>query len=147
MPDSTLIEIIEALRDQLATTLTPLIPGLQVERGLVPNPTPPAIDIFPADPFQAPLAFGIGTQEIFLTVRARVNTPDHEGAQETLLDLVDPRAATSLTSAIEEDPSLGDTVEDAAVADGPTGYAYYEGPPGSVGATYLGCSWTVRITP
>lgn len=149
MADPSLLEIMQALADQiegkLAATLNPLIDRLQVNPVLTWNPSPPAIDIYPADPFQEQIGYGKGNKLLFLTVRARVNTPDHEGAQELLLSMMDPKSATSMEQAILFDETLSGKVSQATVSEGPSDYGAFADPGG--GGALLGCTWTVRVIP
>ncbi len=143
-----------ALADQIALSLTggtaspgtatPAVEDLAVNPMLVWNPTPPAIDIYPADPFQEAIGFGNGNNSMAFTVRARVNTPDNEGAQELLLSLMDPVAVTSVAAAVNADKTLGGTV-DTLLVEGPSDYgAFFD--PGGRGAL-LGTTWKVTVTP
>lgn len=138
---TTLLEVQTALADQIRDTLDNT--DIQVEPLLVWNPTPPAIDIYPADPFQEQERLGVGNDLIFLSVRARVNTPDHDGAQELLLSLMDPKASTSVQQAILTDETLNSTVTQAVVFEGPTNYGIFPDPSGQ--GAFLGCTWTVRV--
>ena len=52
------------------------------------NPTPPSIDIYPADPFQTGSGFEDDT-EVFFTIRARTTTADQEAGQKALLRMLD----------------------------------------------------------
>ncbi len=119
--------------------------GLQVAHLLIPFPTPPCIDMFPSEEYQLQEAFGKANTVIYLDVRARVNTPDHDGAQELLLALMDPTADTSIQKAINADPTLNGEAEDAFVSSGPRGFGLYPSSDPAV-AGYLGCLWTVRVT-
>ena len=138
---STLLEVQSALADQVADVLNDVT--IQVAPMLVWQPTPPCIDIYPADPFQEQQGFGVGRDTVYLSVRGRVNTPDHDGAQELLLSLMDPKAATSVQQAIESDQTLGGAVTQAMISEGPTNYGIFPDPSGQ--GAYLGCTWTVRI--
>jgi hypothetical protein len=147
---SSLPAIMQALADQIETELggvpadDPVIPGLQVVSLLESDPTPPAIDIYPANPFQEGIAFGRGNVEIFLTVRARVTTADQGAGQLLLLSMMDPNAAESVALAITSDRTFSNTVEDAIVT-GPTDFGVFVDAGG--GGALLGCTWTVQITP
>jgi hypothetical protein len=132
------------LTSQLAGTASPLIEDLQVESRMVWNPTPPAIDMYPASPFQEQIGMGHGNNEVFITVRARVATPDHEGAQDLLLAMMDPAATTSVAQAITEDETLGGVVEFVGV-EPPTEFGAYTDPGGQ--GALLGCTWRVRVMP
>lgn len=140
--------IMQALADQLQDTLSgtadPLIENLQVTGLLNINPTPPSIDVYPADPSQEGLAFGQANNELSFTVRARVTTADHEAGQTLLLTMMDPSSTTSVTRALKSDKSLGSKVQTLAVA-GPSGFGIYNDRNGE--GSYLGCTWTVRVFP
>jgi hypothetical protein len=147
LSDPSLTEIMQALATQIDTTLAgtaQVIPGLQVTPLLNWNPSPPSIDMFPATPFQEPIAFGPGNNELNFTVRARVNTPDHEGAQELLLMMMDRNASESVALAILGDTSLGGKVEHVNV-EGPSDYGVFIEPSGA--GAFLSCTWLAKVTP
>lgn len=137
-----------AIANQIETALKPGIDDLQVWPKLVYNPTPPVVDVYPAsDNFQEGAGMGAGNNAFRFTVRARVATPEIDGAQDLLLSMMDPEAtATSVTLAIEADRTLGGGVGEATVVEGPTGYGIFP-EPGAEGAFYLGCLWTVQVYP
>ena len=135
-------EIMEALATQLTTGLV-AIDTLQVVGKLVPNPTPPCIDIYPGDPFFEPIAFS-GQYARFFTVRVRVSTADHEGGQSLLLSLMDPSGTTSLTDAIEGGYTVNGDVLDVSVEEGPSAYGIFNDP-GSQDNRLLGALWRVRV--
>jgi hypothetical protein len=140
---ATTAEIMDALAVQLASELA-TVDGIQVVGRLWWNPTPPCIDIYPASPAQGADAFG-GTKELYMIVRARINTPDSEGAQEVLLGMMDPTGPDSVEAAIEADDTLGGVVQYAHVMpDSPSGFEVF-GVPG--GGDLLGSTWRVRIEP
>jgi hypothetical protein len=125
-------------------TADPLIDNLQVDGRLVPNPTVPAIDIYPGDPFQEAAAYGRGNNEMFFTIRARVSTSDNEAGQDLLLSLMDPQASTSVAQAVLANRTLGSVVEKVGSVEGPSQYGLFGDPNG---ANWLGCTWRVRIFP
>lgn len=134
-----------AMAAQIADELTD-IPDLQVVGELAWFPTPPCIDIYPAtEEFQQQQAFGVGNDTLSFTVRARVNTPDHEGAQTLLLSLVDPKADTSLQQAILADRTLDGAVTDMWISSGPSGYGGFPDVNSQNAFAYLGCTWTVTV--
>jgi hypothetical protein len=145
---TALPSIMEAMANQITAALSgtadPLIEQLQVTPLLNINPTPPSIDIYPADPFQEGLAFGTVNNELRFSVRARVTTADHEAGQTLLLNMMDPAAATSLASAIASDRKLGNTVQSLSV-EGPSGFGIYQDAGGE--GSLLGAVWTVRVFP
>lgn len=133
----------DALADQLVTELAGTVDGLVVYSRLEPNPTPPALDVYPADPFIEQTGFGTSVQMNFL-VRARVTTADHYAGQELLLELMDPGSGQSVAAAIGSDPTLGGTVDYAAVSgDSPSGFGEYRDAGGE--GSLLGCQWTVNV--
>lgn len=138
----------DAMASQLQTylggTASPAVENLQVDGRLMFNPTPPAIDIYPADPFQAELAMGPGNRELFFLVRARV-AGDHEAQQDLLLSLMDPSGSTSLAAALESNVTLGGVVDNLVVG-GPSGFGVFPEPLPNTG-TLLGCTWTVEVWP
>ena len=134
----------DALASQIATRLV-AIEDLQVDGRFIPNPTPPAIDVYPADPFQQPLAMGKGNNQFSLTVRARVGTADSEGGQDLLLSMMDPQAAPSVAQAIMFSRTLGGVVGKVNVSAGPSAFGVF-GDAGGQGSL-LGCTWTVQVIP
>ncbi len=104
--------------------------------------SPTSVDMFPADPFRGIEAAGFGQRmgELVFTVRARVNTPDEDGAQDMLLNLLDDEHEFCLAAALENDATLGGLVAQLVV-DGDTGFRIFDDPPGAM----LGCSWRVRV--
>lgn len=137
-----------ALADQIGNTLcgtaSPLIDELQATGYMNIDPTPPSIDVYPADPSQEALTFGRQNNEFSFTVRARVTTADHEAGQKLLLSMMDPSSTTSVARAIKSDQTLGNKVSALAVA-GPTGFGIFSDRHGE--GSYLGCTWTVRVMP
>jgi len=131
------------IQTELCGTANPVIEQLQVEPRLVFNPTPPAIDIYPADPFTELISYG-NERELNFTVRARVSTADSEGGQDLLLSMMDPMSAESLIGAVLADSTLGGKAGDVAV-DGPSGFGVFPLPSGETGHSLLGCTWTVRV--
>src|SRR5262245_26856537 len=96
---SSLPEIVEGM----ATALAALeIDGLQVNPYLNINPTPPTLDIYPADPFQDPEGFG-QLKRMYFTIRARASTADPEAGQKVLLQLLEPSGPTSVEAALSWD--------------------------------------------
>jgi hypothetical protein len=136
-----LVEIAEAL----ATALQPLrddIEDLQIYPYFLLNPTPPAIDIYPGDPFQNGAGFDPARKTLYWTVRARWTTADHDASQQGLLSLLDPGG---LEAALLADGTLGGTVDDTAVAeDSPSGYREYVADT-AINGRLLGAEWRVQV--
>ena len=137
-------QINDALSFGTAGTAVPVVENLQITPLLNINPTPPSIDIYPADPFQEKLTFGTVENEMRFSVRARVTTADHEAGQTLLLQLMDPAAVTSLARALASDRKLGSTVSSLTV-DGPSGFGIYQDAGGE--GSLMGAVWTVRVFP
>ena len=97
---ASLLEIVEAMADALAPVKT-AIPELQVYPYLNQNPTPPSIDMYPADLFETASGFG-DDLETYWTVRARTTTADHEAGQKALLRMLDSRGPESVEDALRQ---------------------------------------------
>ena len=132
----------DALASQITSELSSAIPYLQVDGRLIPSPTPPSIDVYPADPFQEQASFRPGDKTYFFTVRARVSTADSEGGQDLLLSMMDPDATTSVAKAIESDRDLGGVVGNLKV-EGPSGFGVFVD--ANREGNLLGCTWTVTV--
>lgn len=146
---ATVAQIMDALASQIQTqlsgTVSPVIENLQVDGRMVISPTPPAIDIYPSDPFQDALTFGKGHNVFFLTVRARVLTADNEGGQDLLLSMMDPEATTSVLKAILSSKTLGGVVSNVSIVDGPSSFGRFLDAGGQ--GNLLGCTWGTRVIP
>lgn len=142
----TLGDIVDGLADQITDAVTATDLGgeaLQVWPLLIMNPTPPCIDIYPADPFSDQIAYGPDrNRENFFIVRARVDPVDTDSAQQLLLQLMDDQADTCVAAAVRSDRTIGGLVQDVSV-QGPTGITVYS-PTGSEGYL-IGCEWRTRI--
>lgn len=143
---SGLRDIVEALADQIRTTVTDTDFPVQVEPQYVIVPTPLTIDIYPGDPARD--ADTAGFDEIsgayVLTIRARINTPDFDAAYDVLLSLMDDSDPLSLAAAVFDDPTLGGFASSTDVRDF-TGLRAYETPDGTAG--YLGFQVTALAIP
>lgn len=142
---ATLAEIMDALADQIRDALDDVTDvAVQVEGRMILSPTPPVIDIYPADPSndQELRAFGDMVGGELLTVRARVNTADHEAGQELLLALMDDEDPLSIVQAIYDDKTLGGI---AATLDcrGRSGYVTFIDTVAE--AALLGATWDVVV--
>lgn len=142
MPDLALTEVMQAIADQLTDELGGTIQRLQVTPLLTFNPTPPSIDIYPADPFQEQIAFGSRNVQVFFEVRARVSPADNEAGQELLLAMMDPRAAESVVAALLSDRTVNSTVANLSV-DPPSNYGLFVDPGQQEGL--LGCTWRTKV--
>jgi hypothetical protein len=123
--------------EEIADSLRPIadeIPDLQVYAYWNDNPSPPALDVYPATPFQLGAGFGIGDVQVYLTVRARVVLGDPESAQQLLLRLLDPGDPASVEAALTD---VAVIPSDREVG----GFRQYGDD--SAEARMLGCDWTV----
>ena len=125
-------------------TLAAEIDNLQVSSYLLLHPTPPAVDIYPGDPFQDGDGFGAGNNSLFFTVRARTTTADHQGGQGVLYQLLEPDSGVQ--DALESDQTLGGLVDTLAVTpEGISGFRVYADSGGD--GQFLGCEWRVEVKP
>jgi len=134
--------LMAAVATQLTQQLTPAIDVLQVTGQMNMNPTPPAIDLYPAELFQEPDAYKARNRRALFTVRARVATADVDYGQTLLLDMMDTAGVKSVTAALAVDGSFNGNCQDSAV-EGPTGFVFYTDPVGQ-GETLLGCEWRLQ---
>ena len=154
---ATLEQVMGALAEQVqgelgtVGTADPVIENFTATGYLIWNPTPPHVDVYPADPFMENLTFGKGRIQYFLSVRARVTTADNIGGQSLLLSMMDPQSASSLTQAILSDDTLGGVVSQISVVEGPSSYGVFpdQSPGGEVGqdGNLLGAVWRCRVIP
>lgn len=137
---ASLNDIVEGIYDALLPVAVE-IEGLQLYPYYVRNPSPPCIDVYPADPFQAPSSFGVG-RAVFFTIRARVSQADPDSGQKILLDLLDPTSAASVEEALTAD-GLGLGVGVGFPPDGtPTGLRTYDD---TLGGEFLGVEWRLEV--
>jgi hypothetical protein len=121
----------------IATALEPLaqvVPELNVYGYRNPNPTPPAIDIYPAPAFQVGAGFGTNDKRVAWIIRARVAQTDPEAAQRTLLRLLDPTDPASVEAALyasSDDFAIGNDDQVIGLTDDPDGLA--------------SCTWQVSV--
>src|SRR3954453_13025774 len=101
-----LLDLTNAIAAQLEQRLAVAAPGIQITALANRNPTPPAIDVYPADPFQEPDSFGPLNRQAIFIVRARVTDLDIDTGQLLLFELMDPDSPKSLTAAFAADGSF-----------------------------------------
>lgn len=121
------------LLEDVAAALQPLteeMEGLSIYPHWTDNPTPPAIDIYPANPFQVGAGFGAGNNRVFLTVRARAGMADPASGQTTLLRLLDPDDPASVEVALKDVVTVADV----------TGFTQYADD-APANERLLGCEW------
>jgi hypothetical protein len=148
MAQAGLVEIMDEMADQIRATLVTVTDvDVQVEPRMIPNPSPPTIDIYPGDTprDRESAAYSILDDEgYFITVRARVGTADNFAGQDLLLAFVDPTDPLSIGQALYDEPTLNGLASDLDIV-AQTGYIAIPDLDGA--ATRLGCQWTVRVLP
>jgi hypothetical protein len=87
------------IMDAIATALEDL-PQIEQSVGRMNlNPTPPCIDVYPGDPFDSMDEAGFKPSgAYFFTVRARVDTADHEAGQDVLIAWMDRRNTSGIAA-------------------------------------------------
>ena len=137
MASPSLIEILDAIEAAL-TPIAAQVEDLSVYPFMNRNPTPPSIDIYPADPFQTGEGFSRDERATTFTIRARANVADLESGQRVLLQLLDTTGPASVENALLWD---GFPYE-CRLADGyPTGYRAYDDSPGEL----IGVEWRLEV--
>jgi len=137
----TLTQMADQIRD-IVDDVTDV--DVQVEDRMILNPTPPCIDMWPADPSLDPTLAGFGEidgGELF-TIRARVSTADQDAGQDLLLALMDDEDPLSIGAALFSDPTLNGWAQTLDV-QARTGYVLV--PDASGEGALLGCLWTVVV--
>lgn len=142
MPAS-LLQIAEELETKLAPIVSASDFDVQLAHFRVLQPTPPCLDIYPADPFTGNLAAGFADNaETVWTVRARIGAADSDAAQEFLLRLMDTEDDLSVVTALQDDQTLNGKAGSVYV-EGPSGHRIYEEALHS--ASWLGIEWRVTV--
>src|SRR4029077_10814414 len=136
----SLLELTAGIASQLEQRLTIEIPVLQITPTANRNPTPPAVDLYPADPFQEPDSFGPENRQAIFVIRARVTDLDADTGQTLLLEMMDPDSAKSVLAALAVDGTFGGACQDSTV-EGPASWGEY---PDEGGGTLIGCQWRLR---
>ncbi len=142
---ATLAEVMDALADQIRDVVDNVTDvAVQVEPRIILTPTPPTIDMYPADPSGDPelrsFADMVGGE--LLIVRARVSTADHVAGQDLLLALMDDVDPLSLGAAIVEDKTLAGTAADVHLRER-SGFITFLDTAGD--AQTLGFTWAVVV--
>lgn len=125
------------LLTELADALAPLadeLPGLNIYPGWADGPTPPALDFYPANPFQTGAGFMAGNNQVFLTIRARVGMGDPGAGQQLLIRLMDPTDPASVEVAVQDVVSMTE--------GGLSGFTQYADD-APINERMLGCEWRV----
>jgi len=137
--------------DQIRTTMEADSPwDVQVEDGMVLSPTPPTIDVYPADPSSDTESGAFGALAVdmadgfWVTVRARISPADPDATQDVLLAFMDPADDLSVVQALYDDPTLGGVVADLAL-DSTSGFVLVPMIDGS--AVHVGVLWRFLVIP
>lgn len=143
MPTASLIDLLDEMADTLRTAVSDVGFPVQVEPRYVINPTPPTLDIYPADPAREDSSAGFGSiaGEFVFTVRARVSG-DQDAEQDLLLAFMDEEDDLSVATALMDDQTLNGLAS-SVHAEGPTGYRQYVDSRDQ--GSYLGCEWRVIV--
>lgn len=140
---SIMVAIADQIRHVIVTT-----GGVtaQVEPRWIIHPTPLAIDVIPGDLLRDPetAAFGDVSGGYFITVRARINTPDFDSSYDALVELMDDSNDLCLAAAVFDDPTLNGYASSMDLRDF-TGLRAYERIKGD-GAD-LGFQFTLLVIP
>lgn len=123
---------------------------IQVEPTMILNPSPPAIDMYPADPSTSPDSGSFGetypemAEGFWVNVRARVAPNDNIANQEVLLELLDPASDISVVQALYDDPTLNGVAADVNL-ESTSGFVLVPKVDGS--AVHIGVIWRFLILP
>lgn len=142
---STLAEILDEMGAAIRNVIDDVTDvDVQVESRMVLNPSPPCIDMYPADPSNdqtlAGFADEIGGE--LIAVRVRVSTADHEAGQDLLLALMDDEDPLSVIAALNDEPTFNGTVSTMDIPSR-SGYLLFPVPSGD--GTLIGCLFNVVV--
>lgn len=130
---TTAMQLLDAIAEQIRGALENADVDVQVEPRMVAIPSTVCVDMYPGAPAaRDPETAGFGDigGGHFLTVRARINTPDSYAAQDVLLRMMQDDGDMSLAAALWEDITLGDVAAQVDVQN-ITGYTLYPLPDGT----------------
>lgn len=146
MADTGLREILDEMATVVRTAVSTLTFPIQVERGMVLNPTPPTIDVYVTDPARDLRSGGFGdiAGGYQVTVRARVHTADNDAAQDLLISFMDDTDDLCLPLAVLEDPTLNGVAVSVNLISA-SGHRAYETPDGL--NAHLGCQFDFVVHP
>lgn len=134
-------EMTDTLRDGLASADV----AIQVERGMVLNPSPPVVDIYVTDPardFQSS-GFGDIAGAYAITARARVTTADNDAGQDLLISFMDDTDDLCIPLILLTDPTLNGAAAGMDLVF-VSGHRAFETPDGGA---HLGAQWDFLVTP
>jgi hypothetical protein len=135
-------EMVEIVRDVLHEVDFPI----QVERGMVLNPSPPTVDVFVSDPAREFESAGFGdlAGAYLITVRARVQTADNDSGQDLLISFMDHTDGLCIPAAVLSDKTLNGYASGLGLTSS-SGHRAYETPDGA--AAHLGCQFDFLVNP
>ena len=141
MPVAGLRDIMDAMVSQIEAAVEDDY-DVQVFRGILWNPTPPTIDVFPGGVARngADAGFDDLSGGYLFTVRARVLTADVEAGQDLLLRFMDDTDSMCIAGALMADPTLNGLAATLTVRD-LSGWQPYPGIEGEM----LGFSFTCEV--
>lgn len=145
MADTGLRDILDEITTAVRAELASLTFPIQVERGMVLNPTPPTVDIYVTDPSRdfTTAAYGDVAGAYQITLRARVTTADNDAGQDLLISFMDDTDPLCLPLALLTDPTLNGTAASVDLVS-VSGHRAYETPSGDA---HLGAQWDFIVTP
>jgi hypothetical protein len=147
---SAITDLYDAMAAQIAEAMEAAPYDVQVHPRMLINPTPPSIDIYPADPSRDPESGGFaGTdadaaEGMFVNVRARITPNDRTASQDLLLQLMDPESGFALVQSLYDDPTISGHAADVEL-DGESGFVVVPNFDGS--AALLGVIWRFLVIP
>lgn len=140
---------LRGILDEMTSAVDDALAGLdvtvQVDRGMVLNPSPPTIDIYVTDPardFQSS-GFGDVAGAYAITVRARVTTADNDAGQDLLISFMDDTDDLCIPLIVMTDPTLNGAAAGMDLAF-VSGHRAFETPDGGA---HLGAQWDFLVTP
>lgn len=138
-------DILDEMTTQIRDTLSSVEFPIQVERGMVLNPSPPTVDVYVTDPARDFGTAGMGDVAggYQITVRARVTTADNDSGQDLLISFMDDTDDLCLPLAVLADPTLGGLAASSTLTS-VSGHRAYETPDGGA---HLGAQWDFIVTP
>lgn len=141
---STLAEILDEMADQIRNVVSQVTDvDVQVEPGMLLNPSPPTIDLYPFDPSTdtETAAFGELTGGELITIRARIATADNTEGQRLLWAFMDDQDPLSIAAAVTDDPTLNGMGR--IDIQSRSGYQLF--PTAQGDGLHLGCRWTALV--
>jgi len=142
VPVAGLVDIMDAMVAQIAAAVSDDY-DVQVFAGVLWNPTPPTIDVYPGGLARngETASFDDISGGYLFTVRARVLTADIEAGQQLLWRFMDDTDDMSIAGALMADPTLNGYADSLSVRDIGGAIPY----PTGVDGELLGFSFTCEV--